>query len=268
MRTGRSVIWFTGRRLPASRRSIVGKLNELPALPRVSARAIVAATVCARQQRAYNFETAPGQSILHRRTASQKRNACDLPSNFHPVAIRVSGICTPSGAGGATDGPGPHSLAAGAPFAGSRPFVPIKPIDPLDPRRLSLPPQDEQPTVAETPPLVAEIAQPATHPERGWKNSGSTSGPHRRLSRPAAPRGDPPRLLTDDQHCRRLAVQDQPARAVLEVTAAELLLRCGQSPIRRGSPELRRHVHRLRWNGATRVCLQPGEAERQSPARG
>jgi hypothetical protein len=27
---------------------------------------------------------------------------CDLPLNFHPLAIRVSGFCTPSGAGGAT----------------------------------------------------------------------------------------------------------------------------------------------------------------------
>ena len=26
----------------------------------------------------------------------------DLPLNFHPVAVRVSGFCTPSGAGGAT----------------------------------------------------------------------------------------------------------------------------------------------------------------------
>jgi hypothetical protein len=28
--------------------------------------------------------------------------AADLPLNFHPAAIRVSGFCTPSGAGGAT----------------------------------------------------------------------------------------------------------------------------------------------------------------------
>src|SRR5713101_5056763 len=27
----------------------------------------------------------------------------DLPLNFHPAAVRVSGFCTPSGAGGATD---------------------------------------------------------------------------------------------------------------------------------------------------------------------
>jgi hypothetical protein len=27
----------------------------------------------------------------------------DLPLNFHPVAVRVSGFCTPSGAGRATD---------------------------------------------------------------------------------------------------------------------------------------------------------------------
>jgi hypothetical protein len=28
--------------------------------------------------------------------------AGDLPPNFHPAAVRVSGFCTPSGAGGAT----------------------------------------------------------------------------------------------------------------------------------------------------------------------
>ncbi|WP_461344880.1 transposase [Bradyrhizobium sp. USDA 4451] len=28
---------------------------------------------------------------------------CDLPLNFHPAAVRVSVVCTPSGAGGATD---------------------------------------------------------------------------------------------------------------------------------------------------------------------
>jgi hypothetical protein len=46
-----------GGRLPAKQRSIVAKFNELPALPRISARAIVAGMVCARQQRPHNFET-------------------------------------------------------------------------------------------------------------------------------------------------------------------------------------------------------------------
>jgi hypothetical protein len=31
-----------------------------------------------------------------------KRYGHDLPSKFHPAAIRVSGLCTPCGAGGAT----------------------------------------------------------------------------------------------------------------------------------------------------------------------
>lgn len=30
-------------------------------------------------------------------------NILDLPLNVHPVAVRVSGFCTPSGAGGLTD---------------------------------------------------------------------------------------------------------------------------------------------------------------------
>jgi transposase len=39
-------------------------------------------------------------SVLARGRAFE---ASDLPLHFHPVAVRVSGFCTPSGAGGATD---------------------------------------------------------------------------------------------------------------------------------------------------------------------
>ena len=43
------------------------------------------------------------------------------------------------------------------------PFLPIKPVDAVDPRWLALPPQqDEQATIAETPPLIGKIAQPGT----------------------------------------------------------------------------------------------------------
>jgi hypothetical protein len=58
---------------------------------------------------------------------------------------------------------GPHGLAASAPLADGEPFLAIKPVDPIDPRRLALPPQqDEQPAVAKTSPLVGDVAQPAT----------------------------------------------------------------------------------------------------------
>ena len=33
---------------------------------------------------------------------TEKCNFRDLPLKFHPAAVRVSGFCTPSGAGGAT----------------------------------------------------------------------------------------------------------------------------------------------------------------------
>lgn len=58
-------------------------------------------------------------------------------------------------------GPDPHSFAAGSSLADGEPFFPIKPVYPVDPRRLALPQQGEHPVVAETPPLVGEIAQPA-----------------------------------------------------------------------------------------------------------
>lgn len=54
-------------------------------------------------------------------------------------------------------GPGPHSLAVSPPLADGEPLFPIKPVDPVNPRRLALPPQqDERPAVAEPPPFVGE----------------------------------------------------------------------------------------------------------------
>ncbi|MFK4719279.1 hypothetical protein ABIE89_000379 [Bradyrhizobium niftali] len=53
---------------------------------------------------------------------------------------------------------GPHGLAS-PPLAEGEPFFPAKLVDPVVPRWLALPPQqDEQPAIAETPPLVGEIA--------------------------------------------------------------------------------------------------------------
>lgn len=46
-----------------------------------------------------------GEGIAHDQVkdwVTSRRSANDLPLNFHPVAIRVSGFCTPIGAGGAT----------------------------------------------------------------------------------------------------------------------------------------------------------------------
>jgi hypothetical protein len=66
-------------------------------------------------------------------------------------------------------GPRPHRLAADSSLADGEPFLPIKPVDPVDPRWLGLPPQqDEQPAVAETPPLVGEIAQLAAQSTAKW----------------------------------------------------------------------------------------------------
>src|SRR5581483_6083615 len=59
--------------------------------------------------------------------------------------------------------PRSYSFAAGSSLADGEPFLAIKPVDPVDPRRFALAAQqDEQPTVAETPPLIGKIAQPAT----------------------------------------------------------------------------------------------------------
>jgi hypothetical protein len=75
MRAERSVIWFTGRKPSAKQRSVVGKFNELPTVPQVSALSYRRWDGRARQQRPRNVETDPSlESILPLRTASQKRN--------------------------------------------------------------------------------------------------------------------------------------------------------------------------------------------------
>jgi hypothetical protein len=40
------------------------------------------------------------------------------------------------------------------------------------------------------------------------------------------------RLLTDEEACKRLAMQGKPARAILEVTASQVFFHCGKSLIR------------------------------------
>src|SRR6185312_10709712 len=58
-------------------------------------------------------------------------------------------------------GPNACGLAAGAPLADRKPFLPIKPVDAIDPRRLTLPPQqDEQPAITEPPAFIGKLAEP------------------------------------------------------------------------------------------------------------
>lgn len=70
-----------------------------------------------------------------------------------------------------------YSFAASPPFTDGEPFLAIKPVDPVDPRRLALPPQqDEQPAVVETPLLVGQIAQPAAQ-SHVWRAAGAITDP-------------------------------------------------------------------------------------------
>jgi hypothetical protein len=57
--------------------------------------------------------------------------------------------------------PGACRLAAGPTLTDSEPFLPMEPVDPVDPRRLALPPQqDEQPAIAEPAAFIGQLAQP------------------------------------------------------------------------------------------------------------
>ena len=79
----------------------------------------------------------------------------------------------------------PDGLAAGPPLAHRQPFLAIEPVDAVDAGRLALPPQqDEQPSIAEPPSLIGQIAQP-----------GAKLG----VRRPARPVADHLPIRTDDR---------------------------------------------------------------------
>jgi hypothetical protein len=76
-----------GGRLPAKQRSIVGKFNELPALQRVSARAVVARDGLRKAIAPHNFETLSFQALSFQASPCQALPFQALPCQALPCSL-------------------------------------------------------------------------------------------------------------------------------------------------------------------------------------